>query len=385
MVIVLPQVDKVKRGAVHRRGSSSPYFPERIFRKGGRIMRIAIVHGDPGGPMEQYPLVPEWAAQGDEVRMTPARDLEAAGAFGPQVVITASPRLEDVTAARRLARRARCPLVFELRANWTDLEADHRGRPNRQTRKALKLAVGKSRQVVSLLPEGPAYLEALGLPHGATACLPLVPDPPPPNRELGPRHRAQLEQLRQGYDFLVLYEGDLTWERGLGRLIDAAKLLEEQGLAVVLAGDGRHSPELRRQMLDRTAANVYLLDPVDPDQKAALCRYADCLYYGEERAPVVQYGVTDPGLLERMAYGRPMVTAFETPLRSPVVEAGCGLHAGGPDAAALARTLARIQAMSPHQRDAMGARGPAYLGTHHNPKEVSKAYRRLLEEAVIQK
>lgn len=350
-------------------------------------MRIAIVHGDTDSPGERYPLAREWAAQGDEVRMTPPRDLDAAGAFGPQVVITASPRLESVTAARRLARRARCPLVFELQANWTDLEAEDRGKPQRQTRKAMKLAVGKSRRVVSLLPEGPAYLEALGLRGRATDCLPLVPDPQPGERELDPRHLAQLQQLRQGYDFLVLYEGDFSWERGLGRLIDAAKLLEESRVAVALVGEGRHSPELKRRMLDRTAANVYLLDPVVPEQKAALYRHADCLFYGEERAPAVRYGVVDPGLLERMSYGRPVVTAFEAPgqLPSPVVQADCGLHAGEPDAVALARTLARLQAMTPGQRAAMGERGRAFVHAHHDPREVSRAYRRLLEETVAEK
>ncbi len=304
--------------------------------------------------------------------------------LAPDVVVAASGHPWDALGARRIARRARGGFVFELRENGPDSREERGGRPDRRARGALGAALGKSDRVVSLLPRGAEYLKALGVPPDKAVCIPDFSGLPPADRGLSPHLEEALDHLRACYDFLVLYQGDLAPERALGRLVDAAKLLEGQSLAVVILGGGRGRGALLRQMREVTAANVYLLDGAEEGERPELYRRADCLYYGDGRSAAVRYGVGSQALVELMAWGTPVVTALDTD-QSPVELAGCGLNAREGDAAALARALARMRDTPPARRRAMGERGRAFVQKNHDPQVLSQAYRSLLEETVRQK
>jgi colanic acid biosynthesis glycosyl transferase WcaI len=125
--------------------------------------------------------------------------------------------------------------------------------------------------------------------------------------------------------FRVLYAGTVGMSQGLGTLMDAAELLEDDAqIEIVIAGDGAEGPELRQRLAERELPNVKMLGRVPHERIPEL--------YAESNAAVVLLrdkplfeGALPTKMFEAMSAGRPLVLSAAGEAATLVEETSCGV------------------------------------------------------------
>jgi glycosyltransferase involved in cell wall biosynthesis len=163
-------------------------------------------------------------------------------------------------------------------------------------------------------------------------------------------------------DYFV-FAGRLAPEKGLATLIRAAASSRQR---LVIAGTGPEEAALR-QLAGETGADVTFA--------GYLSGHALHRLIGESRALVLPsewYENAPISVLEAYALGRPVIGASIGGIPEMIVEGETGMTAQAGDATDLARTLAKMAALPPAARAAMGSSGRNWIA-----KEFSAAaYRR---------
>jgi glycosyltransferase involved in cell wall biosynthesis len=163
--------------------------------------------------------------------------------------------------------------------------------------------------------------------------------------------------------FTVGFVGTLGRANVLETLIDAARLVEADGVQVVVIG---HGPE-REQLVARAGAatNVAFVGPVPKEQVAAALALFDACYVGYRRSPLYRFGVSPNKLYDYMAAARPVLFAADA-ANQPVREADCGRTVAPEDPEALARAIRSLAATSQDERARLGANARAYVAERHD-------------------
>jgi glycosyltransferase involved in cell wall biosynthesis len=125
--------------------------------------------------------------------------------------------------------------------------------------------------------------------------------------------------------FRVLYAGTVGMSQGLGTLMDAAELLEEDaGIEIVIAGDGAEGPELRRRLAEGGLTNVQMLGRVPHERIPELYADADAAVVLLRNRPLFE-GALPTKMFEAMSAGRPLVLSAAGEAASLVENADCGV------------------------------------------------------------
>jgi glycosyltransferase involved in cell wall biosynthesis len=163
--------------------------------------------------------------------------------------------------------------------------------------------------------------------------------------------------------FTVGFVGTLGRANVLETLIDAARLLEPDGVEVVVVG---HGPE-REQLVARAdgASNIAFVGPIPKEAVAPALGLFDACYVGYRRSSLYRFGVSPNKLYDYMAAGRPVLFAADA-ANQPVREADCGRTVAPEDPQALADAIRSLAAASPEERERLGANARAYVAEHHD-------------------
>ncbi len=302
--------------------------------------------------------------------------------FEPDVVIASSTYPMDIWVARRIARLSRgAKLVYEVHDLWPASPVELSGLSPRHPfilmcQKAENDAYRDADVVVSMLPKVAGHMRAHGLdlrklhivPNGiamdewAGAPAPLLP-------ELA----ARLAALKAAGRTIVGYAGSHGLPNALDVLLDAAALLDGRALSFVLVGDGHEKARLAQRVRDEGLANVVLLPPVPKAQIPALLAAFDIAYIGWQRVPIYRFGIAPNKLMDYMMAGRAVLHSVEAG-NDPVAEAGCGLTVAPESPAAVAEGLIALDACTPEERAAMGARGRAFVVAHHSYRVLAQRF-----------
>jgi glycosyltransferase involved in cell wall biosynthesis len=294
--------------------------------------------------------------------------------FQPDVVIASSTYPMDIWVARRIARRARAKLVYEVHDLWPLSPIELSGMSPWHPfallcQKAENVAYRDADVVVSMLPKVADHMNAHGLdlrklhivPNGV-ALDEWQGDPRPP---LAPELAAQLAALRRGGRTMVGYAGSHGLPNALDVLLDAAAMLRDVPLAFVLVGDGHEKARLAKRVRDEGLDHVALFPPVPKAQIPALLAAFDIAYIGWQRVPIYRFGIAPNKLMDYMMAGCVVLHSVEAG-NDAVAEAGCGLTVAPESAPSVADGLRTLAALTPEARAAMGARGRAFVVANHS-------------------
>jgi len=125
--------------------------------------------------------------------------------------------------------------------------------------------------------------------------------------------------------FRVLYAGTVGMSQGVGTLMDAAELLEDDsGIEIVIAGDGAEGPELRRRLAQGALRNVTMLGRVPHERIPELYADADAAVVLLRNKPLFE-GALPTKMFEAMSAGRPLVLSAAGEAATLVKKASCGL------------------------------------------------------------
>jgi len=284
----------------------------------------------------------------------------------PDAILVSSPSLFPLPVAARWARRFGARLAFEVRDIWPLTIRELGGLSTRHPLVVLMqwledFGYRSADVVVSVLPAAADHMVARGMDPAKFHYLPNGIDLAAARGD-GDAPSVVRDAIRPGA-FTVGFVGTLGRANVLETLIDAARLVEPDGVQVVVVG---HGPE-REQLVARAgdAANVAFVGPVAKEQVAPALALFDACYVGYRRSPLYRFGVSPNKLYDYMAAGRPVLFAADA-ANQPVQEADCGRTIAPEDPEALAEAIRSLAAASADERARLGANARAYVAERHD-------------------
>jgi glycosyltransferase involved in cell wall biosynthesis len=301
--------------------------------------------------------------------------------FKPNVVIASSTYPMDIWLARRIARRARATLVYEVHDLWPASPIELSGMSPKHPfimlcQKAENDAYRDADVVVSMLPVVAEHMRAHGLDLRKLHIVPngvALDEWQGTSTPLAAELTTWLAALKRGGRTIVGYAGSHGLPNALDVLLDAAALLREEPIAFVLVGDGHEKPRLAKRVRDEGLDRVTLLAPVPKVQIPGLLAAFDIAYIGWQRVPIYRFGIAPNKLMDYMMAGRAVLHSVEAG-NDPVAEAGCGLTVAPESATAVANGLRALAAASSEERTAMGERGRAFVVANHSYRVLAQRF-----------
>ena len=292
--------------------------------------------------------------------------------FQPDVVIASSTYPMDIWVARRLARRARAKLVFEVHDLWPLSPIELSGMSPRHPfallcQAAEDAAYRHADVVVSMLPKVQGHMAGRGLdlrklhivPNGIT--LDEWQGTPPPLRD----DVAQaLAAARAAGRTVVGYAGSMGLPNALDTLLDAAARLKDEPLQFVLVGGGHEQARLAQRVAAEGLHRVQFLPPIPKAQVPGFLAGVDIAYIGWQRVPIYRFGIAPNKLMDYLMARCAVLHSVEAG-NDPVAEAGAGLTVAPESPEAVAQGLRALAATPADERRAMGERGRAFVLARH--------------------
>lgn len=157
--------------------------------------------------------------------------------------------------------------------------------------------------------------------------------------------------------FTALYAGNIGTATGIDVLLEAAQLLADEAIDVLIVGDGADAARVRRRITDEGLNNVRMTGAVPRERALELLRLSD--------AAVVplRSGLRDTiptKIFDALALARPVIVCADGEAATLATSSGGGIAIAPGDARALAGSL-RSLASAPQECEAMGSRGQAYV------------------------
>lgn len=173
----------------------------------------------------------------------------------------------------------------------------------------------------------------------------------------------------------------MRWDKGVGEYVEAARMLKKRGIRAefCLLGflDVQNPAAIsRKQMDDWVAEGVVRYLGVSNNVREQISQ-ADCVVL-----PSFYREGTPRTLLEAAAMARPIVTTDSVGCRDVVDDGINGFLCKPKNSSDLADKMARIVAMSPAERIAMGLRGRAKVEVEFDEQIVIKKYLEAIKEAL---
>jgi glycosyltransferase involved in cell wall biosynthesis len=224
---------------------------------------------------------------------------------------------------------------------------------------------------VAVISEGfLPYLQRAGVPPARIGRVRDWSHPVAPSESVV-RCRARLQWADE--DFICLHAGNMGQKQELDNLLDAAALIQDPHVKVVLAGDGNDRRRLEARVARQGIPNVSFVGLQASGRYEAMLAAADLLVLNQ-RASVGDMSLPCK-LASYFSAGRPVVAAaaFESPAAREVRTAQAGMVVAPGQPAALAEALVRIKA-APEMAAAMGARGQSYARRHLSQESALAAY-----------
>ena len=293
--------------------------------------------------------------------------------FKPDAVIASSTYPMDIWVARRIARQAGARLVFEVHDLWPLSPIELSGMSPkhpfiRLCQAAEDAAYRDADVVVSMLPKVQGHMADHGLDLSKLHIVPNGITPEDWQHQAAPLRddvaRAIAAQRAAGRT-VVGYAGSMGLPNALDVLLDAAALLRDQPLAIVMVGDGHERARLKQRVADQGLSQVTLLPPIPKAQIPAFLAQIDIAYIGWQRVPIYRFGIAPNKLMDYMMAGCAVLHSVEAG-NDPVAESGCGLTVEPENPQAVADGLRRLAALPAAERLAMGERGRAFVLAHHS-------------------
>ena len=303
----------------------------------------------------------------------------------PDVVIASSTYPMDIWVARRIARRAKAKLVFEVHDLWplSPIELSGMSPKHPFARLCFKAESDAYRDadvVISMLPCVHSYMASRGLALDKLTIVPngISPDdwsdkPYPISGDLA----GTLATARAVGETVVGYAGSMGEPNALDTLLDAAARLRVdpvgRRLRFVLVGDGHLRAHLQERVRAEGLVNVTMLPPIPKLQVPAMLAQVDIAYIGWQHVPIYRFGIAPNKLMDYMMAGRAVLHSVAAG-NDPVAEAGCGVTVAPQDTGAVVGGLLKMMNLAPAARAVMGERGRAFVMAKHTYPVLAKRF-----------
>jgi colanic acid biosynthesis glycosyl transferase WcaI len=161
-------------------------------------------------------------------------------------------------------------------------------------------------------------------------------------------------------DFLAVYAGNLGVKQGLDVLIDAARVIRNERVRIVICGDGAQREALAARARELQLPNVRMLPLQHGENYAALLRDADICFITQQAGTGTMFFPSK--LLGLLAASKPVITVAspESELAIAVREGGLGINVPPGEPARLAVAIDDL-ALDRERLHRFGVAGRAYV------------------------
>jgi colanic acid biosynthesis glycosyl transferase WcaI len=275
-------------------------------------------------------------------------------ALRPDIILSMTDPPVAGIAGAFVARLAGRPFVYNIRDLYPDMAVGgdivRAGKWVARWESLHRRALKQAARVIVLGDDMRERILAKGV---APERVVVVRDGSTPPAQMPDRTDPVVQEIRQGFPFVVLHAGNLGFYGAWNTLLEAAKILSNENTGFVFIGDGAN-----RAALESAAG-------VTPNIKFAPFRpveqIAHVMMAGDLHIVTVKRGlegvVVPSKLYSILAAGRPILAVAppESDAARIVVESGCGIAADPDDPAAVAAAIKELRAQ-PERLAEMGRR-----------------------------
>jgi glycosyltransferase involved in cell wall biosynthesis len=302
----------------------------------------------------------------------------------PDVIIVSSTHLFHYLTARKIARRHKAKLIFEVRDLWplsvVELLGVSRKHPLIRLMAYIEeKAYQEADYVTSVLPNAFEYMSSLGLeekryryiPNGVDTLALATTTPLPESLH------HKIIQLKSQNKFIIVYTGAHGIPNALDQLISALKILQnchDQTIFTILVGNGSEKKSLQKK--SEHLDNIFFHDPIPKTAIATLLQEVDACFLGWLDKQVYHYGVSPNKVFDYMLSSKPIIQAINTK-HDPVEQAGCGIIVPAEQPDKLAASMVYLSQLDKKTLKTLGENGDKYVKTHHDYKVLADEYAQL--------
>ena len=298
----------------------------------------------------------------------------------PDYIFAESPPLLTSIPAYLAAKRWKVPFIFNMADLWPDTAREYGAlkegfllrlaeRLERWTyRKAAYLNVtaeGARTRLIEQKGVGPD--KVLLLPNGVDTQLfrPL------------PYDESLVQEFGLQGKRVILYAGNHGYAHGLDVVLEAARLLENEEVCILLVGGGSEKLKLVDQARQFKLKNVMFLDPVSPEKVARLHAIADAGLATLRKLPLFEF-VRSAKIWPIMACGKPVICSGGGETARLVEQANAGITVEPEHPEALAEAI-RTVIHDPGLAHTLGQNGRAYVEEYLTWSELVQVWLKQLE------
>ncbi|MDF0605980.1 glycosyltransferase family 4 protein [Neisseriaceae bacterium TC5R-5] len=291
----------------------------------------------------------------------------------PDAVIASSTYPLDTLPAAYIARKTGARLVYEVHDLWPLTPVEVGGMSPRHPfirllQWAENFGYRRADTVVSMLPCAKDYMVQHGMDPAKYVVIPNgvdVTEWQGSSAALPAEHHAQLTSLKAQQRFLIGYAGGHGLANALDILLDAAALSQHLPISLVLVGDGPDKVALQQRAQQLGLDNVLFLPSITKHAVPTFLAQMDALFIGWRKLPIYRFGINPNKLFDYLMAAKPVIHSV-TAGNDMVAAAGAGISVPAEDPRAIAHALEQMLALSPEQRESMGAAGRRYVLDQHD-------------------
>ena len=294
--------------------------------------------------------------------------------YKPDLVIASSTYPFDTLLAKEIAKKHQAKFVYEVHDLWplTPMEVGGMSKWHpfiMAMQWAENYGYKNADKVVSLLPKADAYMQEHGMnpdkfvyiPNGIAASDWLNATQKMPNE-----HQNELSRLKHVENkFIIGYAGGMGEANALDFLLDAAKLITNKSVAIILIGDGPKKEHLLARVSNENIDNVKILPAISKLQIPDFLSACDALYIGWNKLPIYRFGICPNKLFDYMLARKPIIHSV-TAGNDLVNEANCGISVPAEDIAAVASAIKAVATMKPENREILAKNGYNFVLRNHD-------------------
>jgi len=301
----------------------------------------------------------------------------------PDVVIGSSPQLLTSLAAFIVARLKQVPFVFEVRDLWPESIAASGLTDNSVLLRVLTwlarfLYKRANRIVVVTEPFREYLIPTFGVDETKIDVVPNGVD----LKRLNPGTNDG-ESIRREYGlegkFIVSYIGGIGAAHGLGTVLDAAALLQEDSnVFLLLVGDGAEREKLEKASEQRKLKNVAFTGKQPKTRIPDFLQASDVALVVLRRKEIFKT-VIPTKMLESMAMAKPIILGVEGEAKRIIEEAGAGVPVTPENPSELATAIRKLRE-DPALCVSLGEKGREYVKRLYDRDKLAADYTSILEQ-----
>ena len=146
------------------------------------------------------------------------------------------------------------------------------------------------------------------------------------------------EDLKSTDIFKVVYTGSIRKVNNVGKLLDVAKLINNQRIRFLIWGDGEELSQLEERIAEENITNVLIKGRVDKKYIPYITSLADLNIIHNNPSALFRFGISFNKMFDYLAAGRPTLTDFPCQY-NPAIEGGAGIMVEDDSAVYIAKKI----------------------------------------------